>query len=324
MSSRSAERPPRHAQRGVALITVMLVFVLATMIATQMLRSSYMAMRRTGNLVDSTQARYFALGAEELGRQLLLEDAKSARAGQESDHLGETWARDGLQFEIEDGQLEIAISDLAGRFNLNNLVDANGKTLPVEVARFARLLQLLQIDPSVATMAADWVDADESTARGGSEASELGLRALLNRPMVDPSELRILPGLEGEAWARLEHFVAALPPGTSLNINTASPEVLYAYCVENIRMGDVERFLLLRKQQPITDASDPRIGPLFGSAVTGLDVKSDFFAVRVHARYRERHVRFESHMQRGKGEQPAQRGPVVRLIGRSDSARMQG
>ena len=57
---------------------------------------------------------------------------------------------------------------------------------------------------------------------------------------------------------------------------------------------------------------------------SGLDVKSDFFSVRGHARYRERHVRFEAYMQRGKGAQPAQRGPVVRLIGRSDSARMQG
>ena len=323
MSFRSAEGAGPRRERGVALITVMLVFVLATMIATQMLRSSYMAMRRTGNLVDSTQARYFALGAEELGRQLLLEDMKTARAGQGTDHLGETWAREGLQFEIEDGQLEIEISDLAGRFNLNNLVDANGKALPVEVARFGRLLDLLQIDPAVATMTADWIDTDESTARGGSEASELGLRTLLNAPLVDPSELRILPGLEGEAWAKLAPFVAALPPGTSLNLNTASPEVLYAYCVEGIRLGDVERFLLLRKQQPITDASDPRIGPLFGAAVTGLDVKSDFFAVRVHARYRERHVRFETHMQREQ-QQRGQRGPAVRPIGRSDAARIQG
>jgi general secretion pathway protein K len=302
----------------------MLVFVLATMLATQMLRSSYMAMRRTGNLIDSTQARYYALGAEELGRQLLLEDAKASRAGKATDHLGETWAREGLQFEIEDGLLSIAISDLAGRFNLNNLVDANGKALPVEVARFGRLLRLLEIDPAVANMAADWVDADESTSRGGSEASELGLRVLPNRPLVDPSELRILPGLEGAAWTRLEPFVAALPPGTSLNLNTAAPEVLYAYCVEGIRLADVERFLLLRKQQPITDAGDPRVGPLFGAAVTGLDVKSDFFSVGVHARYRDRHVRLDSRMQRGQGEGPGPRGPTVQLIGRSDAARMQG
>ena len=49
----------------------MLVFVLATLMATQMLRTGYLALRRTGNLIDSTQARYYALGAEELGRQLL-------------------------------------------------------------------------------------------------------------------------------------------------------------------------------------------------------------------------------------------------------------
>lgn len=316
MSCRSAERPagpPR--QRGVALITVLLVFALATMMAAQMLRTSYLALRRTGNLIESTQARYYALGAEELGKQLLQQDQASARGGQATDHLRETWASDKLSFEYEDGRIELAITDLAGRFNLNSLADPAGKALPVEIARFARLLRAIDLDPSLAETVADWIDADGSTLRGGSEGAGLGVRSLPNQPMVEPSELRALPGLDAEGWKRLEPLVAALPPGTKLNINTAPPEVLAVFA-EGARPADMERFVHLRDQQPIRDAADPRLAQLFGNALGALDVKSDFFSVRVHATYRERHARFETRMQRDP------RKGTITVLGRSDAARM--
>ena len=77
---RCAEHRGRQSQRGVALITVLLVFVLVAMMATHLLRTSSLAMHRTGSLIDSTQARYYALGAEELGGQMLAADF-AAQAG---------------------------------------------------------------------------------------------------------------------------------------------------------------------------------------------------------------------------------------------------
>ena len=316
MSYRCADGPERAArQRGVALITVMLVFVLATLMATQMLRTGYLALRRTGNLIDSTQARYYALGAEELGRQLLAEDAKSAPGGQNTDNLKERWASPTLQFEFEDGQLELHIEDLAGRFNVNGLVDRTGKAIPREVARFARLLRELDMDPAFAEAAADWIDADGSTTRGGGETSAYGQIVFPNAPMVDPSEMRSLPGLDAAAWRRLGPFLAAIPTGTRLNVNTAASEVLLVYA-ETARPADMERFVLSRDQQPIRDATDPRLAAVFGGTATALEVRSDFFMLQVHAQYRGRNARFETRVRRD-----PRKGNTT-ILGRSDASRI--
>ena len=318
MSYRSAERLPcAGRQRGVALITVMLVFVIATLLATQMLRTSYMALKRTGNLIDSTQARYYALGAEELGRQLLAEDLKASPGGQGTDTLRETWASGNLSFEDPENEATIAvqISDLAGRFNVNSLVDAAGKPQPPQIARFQRLLRLVDMDPVLAEVAADWIDADGGTARGGAEASAWGLRHLANAPMVDTTELMALPGMDPAAWKRLGPLVSALPPATRLNLNTAPAEVLLAYA-EKATPAQMEQFVQVRDQQPIRDAADPRLALLFGSAIQAMDVRSSFFALRVHAEYRGRHARFETRLQRD-----PRKGTTI-ILGRSDATRM--
>lgn len=311
MSSPSTER---GAERGVALITVLLVFVLATMMASEMLRTSYLAIHRTGNLVDSTQARYYALGAEELGRQMLEQDGKGLAAGGGIDHLREGWAADNLSFEIEDGRIELAVKDLAGRFNLNGLADAQGKTDPVAVARFARLLRILEVEPSVAEAAADWVDKDALTSRGGNEGAAYGT-VLPNQPFVSPDELRVLRGIDAEAWSRLAPHLAALPTGTRLNVNTASAEVLAAYA-SGPGAAQVERFVHARELQPIRDAQDPAVANVFPDALEALDVKSSFFELQCHAEYRGRHVRFTSRVQRD-----ARTGKIS-ILGRSDAARL--
>lgn len=310
MSCRCAEtRPPR--ERGVALITVLLVFVLATLMATQMLRAGRLATHRTGNLVDTAQARYYALGAEELARQMLRQDARGGGV----DHLGETWASEGLAFEIEDGQIEIEIQDLAGRFNLNSLAGADGRASAAAIERLARLLRQLDIAPEVAAAVADWQDADAQTARGASETATWGVAWLPNRPLVEASELRALPAIDAAAWERLAPHVAALPPEARLNLNTATAEVLLAYA-ERASLAQVERFLHARTLQPVRDAQERGVVELLGEAVPGLDVRSEHFLVRAHAQYRGRHVRLDSRLQRDTT------GDAVRLIGRADGTRL--
>jgi general secretion pathway protein K len=133
--------------------------------------------------------------------------------------------------------------------------------------------------------------------------------------MVDPSELRSLPGMDAESWRRLGPLVSALPSGVLLNINTAPAEVLLAY-VEKSSPPEMERFVLVRDQQPIRDAADPQVATLFGTATTALDVRSSFFSLQVHARYRDRHVRFETRIERD-----PKKGSTI-ITGRSDATRI--
>lgn len=204
---------------------------------------------------------------------------------------------------------------MAGRFNVNSLADAKGKADPAALARFTRLLRQFSIEPAVAEAAADWVDADDSTGRGGSERAAWGLGDMPNQPMVEVGELRALPGIGAEAWAALAPHLSALPAETKLNINTASAEVLLVFAdVDKATASLMERFVHAREQQPIRDAN--AASQLFSGAVERIDVKSDFFAVRAHAVYRNRHARLETLMQRD-----ARTGKVA-ILARSDASKL--
>ena len=312
---RCAEHRGRQSQRGVALITVLLVFVLVAMMATHMLRTSYLAMHRTGNLIDSTQARYYALGAEELGGQMLAADFAAQAGTQRSDYLGQEWARENQSFEIEDGVLELQVVDQAGLFNLNSLVDSAARSDPPAVARFARLLAGSGLDESLAERVADWIDADGRTSRGGVEETAYGVESIANRPFVETSELLGIPGFDAEVWHVLREQVSALPGDTLLNLNTAPEPVLRAYA-GMVSPAEMERFLLVRLVQPMKSLQDPLLATLFANVLDRVDVKSNFYLVRAHARYRGRHARLDTLMQRDA------RSGKIHVIGRNDAARL--
>jgi general secretion pathway protein K len=136
-----------------------------------------------------------------------------------------------------------------------------------------------------------------------------------NQPLVEVGEIRALPGISAKAWAALAPHLSALPGATKLNINTASAEVLLCFAdTDKATASLMERFVHDRERQPIRDAS--AASQLFSGAIERIDVKSDFFAVRAHAVYRDRHVRLETQVQRD-----ARTGKVA-ILARSDAARL--
>ena len=64
-----------------------------------------------------------------------------------------------------------------------------------------------------------------------------------NRPFLSASELRLVKGIDREAYDKLAPVVCALPPGTPLNVNTASASVLAALGEAGLKPEDLERLL---------------------------------------------------------------------------------
>ena len=79
-------KPLRH-QRGVALITVLLVVTLAAVITSEVVSRLYFHIQRIDNQQARAQAYQYALGGEELVRQLLYQDLESS----DYDHREEDW-----------------------------------------------------------------------------------------------------------------------------------------------------------------------------------------------------------------------------------------
>ena len=94
--------------------------------------------RRTTMLLYRDQAIQVALGAENWIASILRQDLEDG----ETDHLGEIWASELPPLPIDGGDVFGAIEDLQGRFNVNNLIDADGKVHEESLKQFQRLAQL--------------------------------------------------------------------------------------------------------------------------------------------------------------------------------------
>ena len=213
-------------QRGVALITVLLVVALVTVVGAGLIARQQLAIRSSGNLLVQNQAWHYALGGELLAKAILREDLSRGPL----DHAGEPWAQPMKPFPFDEGgTLHLRIEDASGRFNLNALALHDNAGLQA-FGQFQRLLLLLDIDEPYAERLRDWLDEDERAAPGGAEDNDYLLlqpayRAA-NRALAEVSELRLLLSMKDEDYQRLLPHVTALPSDAHLNLNSAGPLVL--------------------------------------------------------------------------------------------------
>jgi general secretion pathway protein K len=215
-------------QRGVALITAVLIVALATILAVNVAFRGALDQRRSANIFGADQGFQIALGAEALAADVLRRDAQESQ----TDHLGEAWARP-VTLPVDDGigLVEGRLEDLQGRFNLNSLVFQDGTTNPAAVKQLEHLLALLGIEPDWATTIADWIDIDvqpgfPNGAEDSVYTSESPPHLTANMPITRASEILYLTGFGADRYAKLKPYITALPVGTTLNVCTASGPVL--------------------------------------------------------------------------------------------------
>ena len=281
-----------HKQSGVALVTVLLVVAIATVMAVSMVQEQQGSIHIARGFLSRGQAGQYALGGEELARQILQEDHAE---GENRDYLTETWANPELHFQFEEGEVNLQITDLQGLFNVNSLSSENDL---VEIARqrLVNLLTALGADPLLSDRIQDWIDEDTSARPAGAEdfdylVYEPPYRAG-NAIVQDVSELGLL-GLEPEILQQIIPFFTALPDAQTLvNINTASPYILQALASE--LSFEAAGVLVQRREEQEggfeTVQAFLQLPELAGVRVVtnGLSVQSSFFEVRTIARYQER------------------------------------
>ncbi len=289
-------------QRGVALISVLLVVVIATVLSVSMIRHQNLTIHKARNVSNHSQAKQYAIGGEELARQILWQDTDSSP---EVDHLQESWAEGDLVFEFENGEVSVQIEDLQGRFNINSLMMLGNAGRQAQV-RFVQLLQHVGLDTMFMDRAIDWMDGDIATRPLGAEDyAYLGLERpyrTASQLIVDTTELRLLLDMDAESFDLLLPFISALPyPSAPLNVNTAPPEVLQT--VSDRLSRDMSNDLIIERDnqegyQSVTEFLQSSYVAGLGIAATGLGVQSKFFEIRIRARYFERNAYLTSIVER--------------------------
>jgi len=218
----------RRQQRGVALITAVLVVAIGTMIAVNLMWEGTLDLRRAESALAADQGLLYVQGAEAWAADILRQDLVDSP---DADHLGEQWAIELPPLPVDGGTITGRLEDLQARFNLNNLVGADGMEDQLARSQFERLLNHLEIDPGLAGAVVDWLDPDTELRfpTGGEDVvytSQDPPYRTANSMITSTSELMAIAGFDRDTYRRLAPYVTVLPRGTKLNVNTASDVVL--------------------------------------------------------------------------------------------------
>lgn len=268
-------------QRGVALITVLLVMVIAIAAVTHSILRNRVAVTRTGALLANTQLAEFVQGAEVWARVALERDYEADREENPSaDSAHEAWAQEALQFNPDNGKIRINIKDLHSCFNVNNLI-GGGSEQSQRRQVFERLVRNLTGKTELARSIQDWIDAGDTPMAPGTEDDGYLGRELAHRTpdtmISDVSELSAVQGMELEDWRKLHPFLCALPEeGTDINVNFAPRELLEAVdpqsnTTELLRFRDSDGVFTERSQ----------LGQFGLSNADGLALHSRYFLARI-------------------------------------------
>ena len=274
----------KRAQRGLAVITALLIVAVAAAAASLMLAQQSAMIDQAMLVASRAQADQYAQAGLDWARGVLVDDLRSGAA---VDSLDEGWAKPIAGLPIERAIVSGAIDDEQGKFNLNNLVNGSARSAP-DMDAFARLLGSLGLAPELSEAVLDWIDADGDLAgsSGAEDAYYLSLpkpyRAA-NRPMIQVDELYRVRGFDAAAVAKLRPYVTALPARTKVNVNTAGEAVLAALLPKVPRMK-IASFVAQRAVKPFRAVQEiaqwAREAPA-ADVARDLDVRSSFFGVRV-------------------------------------------
>jgi len=305
-------RTPR-SNRGVALITALLIMALIATLAYTLKWNNSLDIRRTAVMLNRDQAVQVALGAESWMMTILRQDLEES----DTDHLGEIWASELPALPIDGGEVYGEIIDLQGRFNINNLIGEDGEIDEEALEQFQRLLIALGLDPRFAGIAGDWIDADQDSSfpDGAEDAIYTGITPpyrTANQQLSNANELAALEGMDKATMDALLPHIVALPGYTEINVNTATGPVLQSLD-ERIAATDAERLIAERAESGFTKIADSFNGLMDPDDISRRLVENtEFFQLRVTVRVDTVRITYYSILERGpRGDVT----PILRSLG---------
>ena len=239
------------SQRGVALLTILLLVVSITVVAGAMLASQKIAIRRSGLLFDQNQL----LQDIDAGQQLAVTMIRADANLNDTDSTQDIWAKPVPPYTLGTHSIGIEIRDEASRFNINNLYQ-NGAVDSNALAVLQRLLTQLNLAPDIAIAVLDYQDADSEVYQdGGDESTVYNQQSnssadndLPNQRLVNIDQLQNVKGINAEVLAVLRPYITVVPHYLPINMNTASP-VLLAALMDGATSQQMQTIVDLREKQ---------------------------------------------------------------------------
>ncbi len=223
---------PHRRERGAAVISALIIVAIVAALTTSLFQRQTASVRRVENEMARVQARMMLAGGIDWAR-LVIRDHGKRESSTRGDQI---WATPVLDTRIErPGDDRVAvfsgqIQDEQGKYNLSNLA-SHGVPQPEQEQVLRRLLAALRLPDTLAARMIDIIAASQppalapdapTPAQGGQMPDA---RAPLPRGIDDVAALL---ALEPAVRNALRRTMTVLPLATSVNVNTAPPEVIAA------------------------------------------------------------------------------------------------
>ena len=276
-------------QRGVAIITALLIVTIATTVSITISTRLQLDVRRTGNLIAQDQAQFYLLAAEEWSQRILRQDKQDSTA----DSLDEAWAIELPPIPVDGGSIQGRLTDLHACLNINTLVTGNAIDATSK-DRLSQLFSRLGVKGDLTQAIADWIDSDQETSNpnGAEDGYYLNLETpyrTANTPLHSVSELRLVKGFEdSKTYQLVEPYLCAFiinDSNISINVNTASAEVLQSLSTE-MTESMADDIIQRRNEEPFTDLKEFTSFGNLGTIIKNtekLSTSSEYFLLRTQA-----------------------------------------
>ncbi len=304
-------RRPLRRQRGVAVITALLLTTLAITIVASLFWQQQVQVRSMENQRLHLQTKWILRGALDWAALVLRQDGRDNTYTS----LDQVWAtplaetrldqyieRERVQGEVFDATLSGSIIDATSRYNLSNLASQR-KVDQDQVGIYKRLLANLKLDPALAERTANVVASAQVAQPSPEPPPEPAQKPVPGGAapvkLTQLDDLLSIPGYTVEVVDKLRDFAIVLPEPTLVNVNTAPPEVLAAVIVD-FSLAEANALVARRKSAAWRDPSF-FTADLHGkhAVPNSVAVLSSYFLVRSRVRLDRAALNAEALINRG-------------------------
>ncbi|MDH6155996.1 MULTISPECIES: type II secretion system minor pseudopilin GspK [unclassified Janthinobacterium] len=286
-------------QRGVAVITALLLTALAITVVASLFWQQQVQVRSMENQRLRLQTQWAMRGMVDFARFWLRQDNPTLTAADgvwatpiEEARLDDYVDREKVDTEKFDATVSGRALDAQARFNITNLVAATGGINPKQVLAYQRLLSNMKLDSSLAQATADAVlraQPKPRTADSGSDGKTAAAPPASggsSEPVAftQVEDLLSVPGYTPQMIEQLRDVVIILPEITGVNVNTAPAEVLAA--VTMMSLSEASALTLSNPRKKFVDLANFKNNIDSKQVIEDveLDVKSRYFLTVIRVR----------------------------------------
>ncbi|MBI5050378.1 MAG: type II secretion system minor pseudopilin GspK [Nitrospirae bacterium] len=229
-----------HGQNGTALIITLLLVTVLMSLAVEFAYEVYIEAAALSNWQNAQKASLLSRSGQTLSLNYIKDFKNQPYTYQKGIDVPVEKTFD------ENGSLTIKVIDENSKFNINSIIYPNGLTNEKALSSLQKLLEYLNIHPSLAMFIADWIDPDSEPRAQDSEYKAK------NSYLWSIEELKFIPMLrENKVFETIKPFITVYGNGF-ININTAELPVL-ASLHKDMTKTLAEKIIDYRESFPFED-----------------------------------------------------------------------